>query len=793
MGAEWSCQEHHSEHGLHFEAEAVVDPSGALNRHSNFIIVEFNGLALTDPAGKCMAFMSYKRISGWAHSQSNHRLTLRVQGNSGREAEFAFRVRDASAIEAAMLARIEVFLDENMFHAIPLQDPSGRMSEEEVTLEITARGITVVDPQGEQDPIVFLFARMESWGKDSSGTVLVIKTPSGVYQFSTEHAAVICRKLTDIAHMILHAEHGHTGSHSAGAPPPTGQGQWSKVELLQDPVGVGLPESCLLRVVDDSCRITGRGTKDALQINIPSLAGWSANGSQLLLKLIDKKGGGVFVFDTRVPHVAKQICATLTTVATAMAERKRAPPPPPAPPPLAALESHPPREAASVESKETKTIRITIPKGTRAGNTITINDPDLGQVKVKVPEGMRAGNLLTVNLNKPSSRRRSIHDMSMGHAPAHNNDGDSVVKVTIPKKVKPGQTMLVNLPNGKGKLKVKVPANAKPGQTLSIKLPNSNGGGGSDSSGAGGGGAKSPQPPPPPPAVKIKVSVPQGAEAGTQLRASYKGNSFMITVPEGARPGTVLNVTVPSSSGNKPRPPQSAATSHRPPPPPLADGHKLRRWPAASVSALRSTLGPDLGDHDLIELLDAADGDVNRAVNFHLETQQRQKSKRRSMVQVARSLPSGPAAYAPMAVAVAAPGVPPPPPPTPPPPPPADLGAAGASVFRAAAGGAGAGATQRSSGLRQDIHFPARATPTLQNEFGFPENVVLSLHRGHFTVSDEDGDDHAAWPMAHVHDWEEIAGGLRVHVPEGVLEFGMPQAKVTEVLTKLATVHAALT
>jgi hypothetical protein len=43
-----------------------------------------------------------------------------------------------------------------------------------------------------------------------------------------------------------------------------------------------------------------------------------------------------------------------------------------------------------------KTLKITIPRGVKAGNTITVNLPDGRSLKVKVPNGMRAGNTLTV-------------------------------------------------------------------------------------------------------------------------------------------------------------------------------------------------------------------------------------------------------------------------------------------------------------------------------------------------------------------------------------------------------------
>ena len=47
--------------------------------------------------------------------------------------------------------------------------------------------------------------------------------------------------------------------------------------------------------------------------------------------------------------------------------------------------------------KVQKSVQVTIPKGVRPGNKITINLPDGRQVQITVPKGMRPGNKMTVN------------------------------------------------------------------------------------------------------------------------------------------------------------------------------------------------------------------------------------------------------------------------------------------------------------------------------------------------------------------------------------------------------------
>ena len=55
----------------------------------------------------------------------------------------------------------------------------------------------------------------------------------------------------------------------------------------------------------------------------------------------------------------------------------------------------PPYHAGATRSVQ-KEAKITIPRGVRPGNTITVNLPDGRSVQVVVPKGMRPGNILTV-------------------------------------------------------------------------------------------------------------------------------------------------------------------------------------------------------------------------------------------------------------------------------------------------------------------------------------------------------------------------------------------------------------
>jgi len=47
-----------------------------------------------------------------------------------------------------------------------------------------------------------------------------------------------------------------------------------------------------------------------------------------------------------------------------------------------------------------KTIEVTIPHGTKPGNTVTVNLPDGREIHITVPHGMHAGNIMTINYDE---------------------------------------------------------------------------------------------------------------------------------------------------------------------------------------------------------------------------------------------------------------------------------------------------------------------------------------------------------------------------------------------------------
>ena len=167
---------------------------------------------------------------------------------------------------------------------------------------------------------------------------------------------------------------------------------------------------------------------------------------------------------------------------------------------------------------------------------------------------------------------------------------------------------------------------------------------------------------------------------------------------------------------------------------------------------------------DVLELLDMADGNANRAVNMYFNRPVHQR------IQIPVAQPVNAAAPPPAAA-----------PPAPRPPPPAPAASSMDQEEKV---------SSSSAKGTQEMEFKARSYAA-NEDFGFPENVVLSLQRGHFTVLDEEGDDLASWPMDHVHDWSATGKhDVEVHVPEGTLEFGMDNPE--QLLTKLSIIHAAL-
>ena len=50
----------------------------------------------------------------------------------------------------------------------------------------------------------------------------------------------------------------------------------------------------------------------------------------------------------------------------------------------------------------------------------------------------------------------------------------------------------------------------------------------------------------------------------------------------------------------------------------LSQKHTISKWPNRTIEQVRSATGGQLSTADVLELLDMADGDVNRAVNMYL-------------------------------------------------------------------------------------------------------------------------------------------------------------------------------
>jgi hypothetical protein len=169
---------------------------------------------------------------------------------------------------------------------------------------------------------------------------------------------------------------------------------------------------------------------------------------------------------------------------------------------------------------------------------------------------MKPGNVMTVNIKKKSPSSISHDD---GLTPHHDHDAplphhdvnppksiQKQVKITIPKGVKAGNTVTVNLPDGR-KIVVKVPKGLKPGNTMTVnydeqtKPPPT-------TTVAAASHSKASPPPPPPPSTRdqyVMITVPDGEGPGSKLQATFHGNTFVITVPEGVGPGQKIKVKVP--------------------------------------------------------------------------------------------------------------------------------------------------------------------------------------------------------------------------------------------------------
>jgi hypothetical protein len=253
-------------------------------------------------------------------------------------------------------------------------------------------------------------------------------------------------------------------------------------------------------------------------------------------------------------------------------------------------------------------------------------------------------------------------------------------------------------------------------------------------------------------------------------------------------PGQKLKVCVPV----KHTPPRAADAPPPPPPPMLAPKHSLNQWPTRTIEQVQIAVGADVSTADVLELLDMADGDINRAINYYLNRGQSQARKPRKTISgsggihipVAQPATSA----APMATATSV-SIPVATPVVVPPVPTASQGSVGGGE-KPPPPPSSSSSTMSTAKGSHEMEFKARSFAA-NEDFGFPENVILSLARGHFTVLDDEEDDLASWPMAHVHDWATTGKhDIEIHVPEGTLEFGIENPEV--LLSKLSVIHAAL-
>ena len=78
-----------------------------------------------------------------------------------------------------------------------------------------------------------------------------------------------------------------------------------------------------------------------------------------------------------------------------------------------------------------KTIEVTIPNGTKPGNTINVNLPDGREIHITVPHGMHAGNVMTINYD----------DHGKHHVKTANKTGKNAY--TLPEKSPANQVEIV--------------------------------------------------------------------------------------------------------------------------------------------------------------------------------------------------------------------------------------------------------------------------------------------------------------------------------------------------------------
>ena len=166
--------------------------------------------------------------------------------------------------------------------------------------------------------------------------------------------------------------------------------------------------------------------------------------------------------------------------------------------------AHPPlprKPPAARDAELGEKVTLAVPEGAVPGTQLTVTAPSGQEVTLTVPEGASAGQSLEVELPPPP-------------APV-----DEKVTLTVPEGAVPGTQLTVTAPSGQ-QVTLTVPEGVEAGQQLEVVVPAAGGGLGNE---------------------MLVMAGPEGAVPGTQLTVTAPtGQQVTLTVPEGVEAGQQL-------------------------------------------------------------------------------------------------------------------------------------------------------------------------------------------------------------------------------------------------------------
>ena len=205
-----------------------------------------------------------------------------------------------------------------------------------------------------------------------------------------------------------------------------------------------------------------------------------------------------------------------------------------------------------VKSPTGQMLQVTVPPGLQPGQHFRIQVPNVcNPNNAQVPNIMHGGSTALSPQQQRMQQQQAFQQQQQAAAAQEQRRQQMIqqqrlaamqntlpktkqqLQIKVPAGVKPGNTITVNLPDGRS-IQITVPKGVLPGNTITVNYESAT--------------------PPPNEAgpqmegtSKVKVVVPPGAVPGQNIRVSFQGYDYDVAVPNGVPPGSKFIAILPTA------------------------------------------------------------------------------------------------------------------------------------------------------------------------------------------------------------------------------------------------------